>query len=161
MLPSRNAKAPNPMPAVIMASSSTTSRTVLPSPPGAFQPTMRILKRPTGSNSTPSTPPTSASAETLKEREARYQAARERIFGEDGAARDSSSTSLSSPKGQKERKSPTPNQSASAAAVVRNPKGPAETLDAGTGGRTSSRGFGERRTKPPSIPNDTRGEPAA
>ncbi|KAF8203471.1 hypothetical protein K438DRAFT_1932533 [Mycena galopus ATCC 62051] len=69
--------------------------------------------------------------ETLKEREARYRAARDRIFGEveeigAGAAKK-----------------------AKARGVVRNPKGP----DTNTDGTTPSRGFGARN--PPAPPRRT------
>ncbi|KAG7442873.1 uncharacterized protein BT62DRAFT_935601 [Guyanagaster necrorhizus] len=73
-----------------------------PTPPAAaFQPVMRILKRPT--NSTNSSVSSVPSTESFSEREARYQAARERIFG-NGEPLSSSSSS----------------------AVVRNPRGPEE-----------------------------------
>ncbi|KAG1743713.1 uncharacterized protein EDB91DRAFT_223109 [Suillus paluster] len=71
-----------PMPELIISPSST-GTCVVPPPPSAFQPMMRILKRPSpsqsASNSTTSL--SSQSRNTLAEREAQYQEARNRIFG--------------------------------------------------------------------------------
>ncbi|KAF7351800.1 SUZ domain-containing protein [Mycena sanguinolenta] len=117
------AAAPIPTPAYSFAPSARVP------PAAALQPAMRILKRPSPSPSPTSTPApeggTKTAAEALKEREARYAAARERIFGPDEA----SGTSESKEKENKERKG-----------VTRNPRGPAE----GEGG-----GFGARRANPP------------
>lgn len=99
LIPSlRNAKAPAPMPSLIVSSSSS----AVPLPVEAFQPTMKILKRPKNTLSEPAASQSSSAnmAETLKEREAKYQAARDRIFGE------------------------TKEKTTTAAAVIRNPKGP-------------------------------------
>lgn len=71
-----------PMPELIISPSST-GTCVVPPPPAAFQPTMRILKRPSPSQSA-SNSTTSLSLQTrntLAEREAQYQEARNRIFG--------------------------------------------------------------------------------
>ncbi|TFK75600.1 hypothetical protein BDN72DRAFT_831904 [Pluteus cervinus] len=125
------------MPSVILSPSSTSARAVLSPPEGAFQPTMRILKRPTNSNSTPSPIAPSASAETLQEKEARYQAARERIFGPE-LSEEKPSAAV---KEKKDKKSPKPTH-----APVRNPRGPT------TSNGTPQKGFGERRTKPPTPP---------
>jgi len=78
----RNRKAP--MPELVISGSSTAS--VVPPPPAAFQPTLRILKRPTASSSNSAA--SAAPQDTQKsyaEREAQYQAARERIFSKEGA----------------------------------------------------------------------------
>ncbi|KAK0469063.1 uncharacterized protein EV420DRAFT_1633496 [Desarmillaria tabescens] len=103
-----NTKSAAPMPTVVSSSTPTP-------PPAAFQPVMRILKRPTNSpNSSVSSVP---STESFREREARYQAARERIFGngnENGEGLGPSST------------------------VVRNPRGPEEG--------STEKGFTRRRT---------------
>lgn len=145
----RNAKAPNPMPELIIAPSATH---VLPPPPAAFQQTMRILKRPgSDASNKPATPPPS-SAESLKEREARYQAARERIFGPDSGASTPLSEELTvdstslletvNSKDKRERtKVPTPS-----AAIVRHPRGPSTDS---TNAETSPRGFDSPRMKPP------------
>ncbi|KAF8241073.1 hypothetical protein L208DRAFT_1383489 [Tricholoma matsutake] len=129
-----NTKSPNPMPALIISPSATSSRSVLSPPPGAFQPTMRILKRPSNSTS-PTPPPSSSTSETIKQREARYQAARERIFREENDTANSSSQPV------RESKSPIPNQ------IVRNPRGPGDYAgeDVTTGNPT--RGFEPRRSK--------------
>lgn len=74
------------MPKVILASRTTasTSSVVVP-PPEALQAPMRILKRPksTASPSQSSISSSSSVQKTLKDREAAYQAARDRIFGAD------------------------------------------------------------------------------
>ncbi|KAF8065058.1 hypothetical protein FPV67DRAFT_1501321 [Lyophyllum atratum] len=148
-----NAKAPNPMPALIIAPSATSPHPVLSPPPGAFLHTMRILKRPSNSSNPSTPPPNSTSTESLKEREARYQAARERIFGageeSPPASANASSQSLSS-KDKRERRGPNP-QNSQGVAVVRNPRGPAGAND----GRTPPRGFGEQRIKPPPVRDET------
>ncbi|KAJ7247436.1 hypothetical protein B0H12DRAFT_1304479 [Mycena haematopus] len=94
-----------------------------PAPPAAaLQPAIRILKRPSPAP-TSAAPRPAAPGETLRERGARYQAARDRIFGDGG----------------------NDNQSVGAG-VVRNPKGPApasEGYDTGTDG--PPKGFGARR----------------
>ncbi|KAJ7861282.1 hypothetical protein B0H13DRAFT_2568349 [Mycena leptocephala] len=69
-----NANAQMPMPSLIVSGAAAAP------PAAALQPKMRILKRPTNAGPVGLPPPTVA-GETLKEREARYQAARERIFG--------------------------------------------------------------------------------
>jgi len=70
------------MPELIISPSSTGTSVVSP-PPAAYQATMRILKRPSpsqsASNSTTSL--SSQTRNTLAEREAQYQEARNRIFG--------------------------------------------------------------------------------
>jgi len=92
------------MPNVVISPSVTSSHSVLSPPLGVFQPTMHILKRP--SNSSPKSPlpsPSSAASGSLKEREARYQAARVRIFGEEFA--EGSADASSDDKGEKRSKS--------------------------------------------------------
>ncbi|KAF8553497.1 hypothetical protein OG21DRAFT_1510168 [Imleria badia] len=144
------------MPEFIVASAST-SQSLPPPPPAAFQPMLRILKRPspntTASNAgvassvpltSPSPGPTSGSGSgeggtspgprgTLAEREAQYQEARSRIFGEKEKLRGSSSGGV---------------------VIVRDPLGPASEPDPDPGvagqdkvhgpGRPA-KGFGERR----------------
>ncbi|KAF7351792.1 SUZ domain-containing protein [Mycena sanguinolenta] len=84
-------------------------------PAAALQPAMRILKRPSLSASPTSTPVPEGggktAAEALKEREARYGAARERIFG----LEETSPASESKEKEGRERKG-----------MTRNPRGPAK-----------------------------------
>ncbi|GLB39749.1 putative SUZ domain containing protein [Lyophyllum shimeji] len=149
-----NARAPNPMPAVIISPSATSPHTVMSPPPGAFQPAMRILKRPSAPNSNPPTPPpASTSTESLKEREARYQAARERIFGA-GEEPPPGREATTSPKPtssrdkrekDKQRRGSTP-QNASGAGVARHPRGPT----GGSGETATPKGFDGHRAKPPS-----------
>ncbi|KAJ7196168.1 hypothetical protein B0H12DRAFT_1331695 [Mycena haematopus] len=97
-----------------------------PTPPAAaLPPAMRILKRPSAAP-LPRPRPPAAPGETLRERGARYQAARDRIFaGSADGVNDKQSVG---------------------AGVVRNPKGPelaSEGDDAGTDG--PPKGFGARR----------------
>ncbi|KAF7328173.1 hypothetical protein MVEN_02574900 [Mycena venus] len=127
-----NANSRAPMPSLIVSSSTNTA----PAPPAAaFQPKMRILKRPT--NTGPATPPLPVVAgETLKEREARYQAARDRIFGREGDG-------TSSP-GDKKGRQPSP----AGVGVVRDPKGPASE-----GQDIPPKGFRARSGIPPPSPN--------
>ncbi|KAF8729118.1 hypothetical protein AX14_006388 [Amanita brunnescens Koide BX004] len=99
------------MPTIVSASS---AGHALP-PPAAFQPALRILKRPSPSPS-PSTPGSSSNSSSpdpsnLKEREAQYQAARERIFGAELASPPAVSANTQPP----------------AARVVREPRGPGES----------------------------------
>jgi len=112
-----------PMPDLVLASSRTGSTPNVVPPASAFKSPVRILKRSSVSpqkhmNASPSA---SATAETLAERSARYNAARERIFattegkvggGEGGAA----------------------------SLVIRNPKGPGPNGR----GREGSHGFADR-----------------
>ncbi|KAF9467188.1 hypothetical protein BDZ94DRAFT_1249804 [Collybia nuda] len=150
-----NNKAPNPMPSLVLSPSSTSTRTILSPPPGAFEPKMRILKRPSAPSSKPSTPPpSSASAESLKEREARYQAARERIFGEESPREGSPSPK--SPRERKERKSSGSPHHTPSVSVVRNPRGPSHNSAESTNG-TVARGFGGRRAGPPLTSQDAVG----
>ncbi|KAK1230509.1 hypothetical protein PQX77_006437 [Marasmius sp. AFHP31] len=132
----RNTKVPAPMP-VLSPSSSSRSATS-PPPPAAFQPAFKILKRP--SNAT--TPagnrtPSPASLESLKEREARYQEARNRIFNE----------------GDSETKRPTPTPTPTPTGIARNPHGPTVTASSDTHTNEGQAGFGKRRTQaPPKAP---------
>ena len=73
----------------------------------------------------------------MKEREARYHAARERIFGGDTPPPPPSPSSSSTDKVKPQTQS---------VKVVREPRGPADGRQS-----TSSKGFGERRGKPPNA----------
>ncbi|THH08985.1 hypothetical protein EW145_g2344 [Phellinidium pouzarii] len=77
----RNADSKTPMPEVVLG---TSTSSVAPLPPSAFQAPLRILKRPTSSfnGNGPSMISDAYSQKSLKDREAAYQAARARIFGE-------------------------------------------------------------------------------
>ncbi|KAJ6545481.1 hypothetical protein B0H19DRAFT_1266908 [Mycena capillaripes] len=129
----QNANTQAPMPSLIVSNSNNASAAAPPA--AAFQPKMRILKRPT--NPGPAVaPPPAAAGETLKEREARYQAARDRIFGTEG---DGASSPGDKKSGQ---------ASPAGVGVVRNPRGPAsEAQD------TPPKGFGARSGNPPPSPN--------
>lgn len=153
------------MPELIVAPAST-SQGFPPPPPAALQPTLRILKRPSpnasasadtvgasplvsSSGPAPSPSPSSGGTfpapprGTLAEREAQYQEARSRIFG------DRDKAGVASP-GSMSRTS----SSSGGVVVVRDPLGPASEseLDPGTGGQDKAhssdrpvKGFGERR----------------
>ncbi|RDB17228.1 hypothetical protein Hypma_001746 [Hypsizygus marmoreus] len=158
-IPPRNAKQSTPMPALILSPS--VQHPVLSPPPGAFQPAMRILKRPSSSTSANANAnPTTPSGETLKEREARYQVARERIFGEGSASGNSnaSSGSLGSKERGAERKE---RKERTGVNVVRNPKGPGDAQERGKDGDDAiPRGFGGQRAGPP-VRSPGTGEDAA
>lgn len=107
-------------------------------PAAAFQPKMRILKRPAKEGPV-SLPPPAVPGETLKEREARYQAARERIFGSEGDATSSPGDKKGTP--------------AAAVGVVRNPRGPPAEAPTPT---SAPKGFKARSGRPPPSPNPVR-----
>lgn len=156
------------MPELIVAAAST-SRSLPPPPPAALQPTLRILKRPSTTNtgiynntgagsSTPlgsSSPrPTSGPSSgttspaprgTLAEREAQYQEARSRIFGDKDKPGNVNPGS-----GAVSRTS----SSSGGVVIVREPLGPGSEpeLESDVGGQDKThglgrpaKGFGERR----------------
>ncbi|KAF7305559.1 Cytochrome P450 [Mycena chlorophos] len=132
-----NAHTPAPMPAVVMASS---SAPIVPLAPAAFQPQMRILKRSPNATPSPSaTPAATPPGESLKEREARYAAARERIFGKE----DTSPVVLTpeEKKRAKEREKEK-EKKAPSSSISRNPKGPS---DAAAGDSSPKAGFASRK----------------
>ncbi|KAJ3567937.1 hypothetical protein NP233_g6038 [Leucocoprinus birnbaumii] len=123
-----NKQVVTPMPTLV----STRTGSVIPPPAAAFQPAMRILKRPSSSspsqNSSVTSPPP---GETLQEREARYAAARERIFGSESSESLPAAPKPTSPNNVK---------------IIREPKAP-DTSDVtqsvgfkGRGGKTASPG---------------------
>ena len=135
------------MPSVVVArSSSTPSSTANLPPQAAFQqgPAIKILKRPTSNSPSPAPSPQGANtAETLKEREARYQAARDRIFGgtltptgEDSGKEGSRPSSANSAKPQVK--------------IAREPLGPPGDHPQATSSAGQTRGFANRRGKPAS-----------
>ena len=144
-----------PMPQLVMAGSGTGSVGATSPPPAAFQPALRILKRPTASpssSSSTSSIPTlgsgssNSSSGTYAEREARYQAARDRIFG------DSSPSPVTSEQRPPKTQTSAPKSSPPQVQITREPKGPpAADADAtspgGRGQDGDSRGFGSRRGK--------------
>ncbi|KAM5539710.1 hypothetical protein V8D89_006523 [Ganoderma adspersum] len=145
-----------PMPQLVMAGSGTGSTAATSPPPAAFQPALRILKRPIASpssSSSASSVPTlgsgssNSSSSTYAEREARYQAARDRIFGDSSPSPDAPNEQ-SQPKTQTSAPKPSPPQ----VRIAREPKGPpAADVDAtspdGRGQGGDPRGFGSRRGK--------------
>ncbi|TEB32616.1 hypothetical protein FA13DRAFT_1731103 [Coprinellus micaceus] len=141
-----NTKMQHPMPDVVLVRNTAAP---LPSahipPQGVFDqlPKMKILKRPT--QSSPSPVPSSASAESaqdsLKEREARYKAARERIFGSESPS--NSTPNVTSPE--------SPNLPQQQVKVAREPRGPSNSSNAFAargGGEAQSKGFRNRNAKP-------------
>jgi SUZ domain len=93
---------------------------------------MRILKRPSPpSSSTAPANSGSAAGETLKEREARYHAARERIFG-------------ASPNGEQANDDKKKVVAAASVRLVREPRGP-------DGSKLDTKGFGERKATRPAT----------
>jgi SUZ domain len=138
----RNTQAPMPDVVITPSSTNSTSYTVSPPPAAVFQAPMRILKRPSSNSPSSSAMNVSNSTrETLAEREARYQAARERIFKDD--------ISQNSPDEGVKAPSP-PNESsrspkiAQKTNVVRSPRGPEST----TAGSPAA-GFGARQKRNP------------
>jgi len=143
-----NSKTQHPMPSLVVSRGSS-SGSAMPSLPLNHPPPMRILKRPSPSISPSQSSTNVNTGETLQEREARYQAARERIFGasseeapDNGDKKIRKSTSQSS--------SPSPSTK-----VIREPHGPTNSNVANVNGNINqeNKGFSDRRTKrPPSSP---------
>ncbi|KAG9226614.1 hypothetical protein CCMSSC00406_0006161 [Pleurotus cornucopiae] len=144
-----NTKAP--MPEVLVKSSST----IIAPPASAFQPQLRILKRPSATPPASTSPSLVGARETVQQREAKYNAARERIFGTNEQGQDSegsrnaSLSSLQSALPLRDgvrRIDPTQSSTPPRTSVTRNPRGPA---DAGltmtdADGSPVPRGFGRR-----------------
>ena len=136
------------MPSLIISRGTSSTSVALPSLPLNQPPQMRILKRPSPSMSpTASTNSGSAAGETLKEREARYHAARERIFGTSPSEEQENED-----KKKLTRKVVSPPLSANPVAsvkLVREPRGP-------DGSNFDTKGFGERKAqRPPAIASPT------
>ncbi|KAF9523810.1 hypothetical protein CPB83DRAFT_774915 [Crepidotus variabilis] len=120
-----NSRESRPMPAVVMSRGTSTSAS-LPTLPLNQPPAVRILKRPSGSPSQSSTNANTSAGDTLQDREARYQAARHRIFGTSVPYASPASSSNSLPMQR----------------VIREPRGP-EAL--GDQPNTVNKGFRERK----------------
>ncbi|CAO3668003.1 unnamed protein product [Umbelopsis ramanniana] len=102
-----------------------------------YTPEIKILKRPTNPGSTTATPPSAMSkkdVKTLEEREASYQAARRKIFGDDTQSRD---TRTSHKRLDDNRRSESPRPVAS---HVQQPIAPSSE---------NARGFGSQSSRPP------------
>ena len=103
------------MPSLVISRGTSSTSVALPSLPLNQPPPMRILKRPSPSLSPiPSTNSNSANGETLKEREARYHAARERIFG----------ATLNEEQNDDKKKPPLTRSPPTSVKLVREPRGP-------------------------------------
>ncbi|KAI0340337.1 hypothetical protein BDW22DRAFT_1360274 [Trametopsis cervina] len=144
-----NAKAP--MPQLVIAPSATSSSAVSP-PPAAFQPSIRILKRPSASSaSNLSAPPADASQKSLADREANYQAARQRIFGTASASSpvvSDEQATLSASRTGSSASHPTATPTAAASTkIIRNPRGPDTVADSSTVGNAN----GFRKTRKPQV----------
>ncbi|KAF8585640.1 hypothetical protein K439DRAFT_1632459 [Ramaria rubella] len=118
----------------IQLSTTTSSMGIRLPPAAAFEAPLRILKRPSSTSQSPS-PSTTQTQKTFKEREAQYQAARERIFGEDTSEKDPDRS------GNAGGKSKLMN-SAARSIIIRDPLGPTS----GTEDDANS-GFHTRRKK--------------
>ncbi|KAF8839286.1 hypothetical protein BDN67DRAFT_970342 [Paxillus ammoniavirescens] len=137
------------MPELIISPAST-GQTVLPSPPAAFQSTLRILKRPSPSQSASASSTSLSLAQTrstFAEREAQYQEARNRIFGEKTAGRGTTPgqerlgderTTMGGDMGERI-------PSRSAVTVVRDPLGPSFESSIQDKGQPA-KGFRDRRS---------------
>ncbi|TCD67360.1 hypothetical protein EIP91_000227 [Steccherinum ochraceum] len=142
-----NANKKAPMPVVI--TSTGTSSSVISPPPAAFQPSLRILKRPSASSSSAASSSNGSDAQqkTYAEREAQYQAARERIFGS-GTTTPTQGVSTSDRNKRSSARYPgSPPGSASPppSTVIRNPRGPEDTTRTRGPDSGSGRGFNNRR----------------
>ncbi|KAF8895860.1 hypothetical protein CPB84DRAFT_1782009 [Gymnopilus junonius] len=139
------------MPSLVISRGSSSSSS-MQSLPLNQPPPMRILKRPS-----PAISPSQSSAnvnsatETFQEREARYQAARERIFGtpipteeasEPGDKKTTASSS-SSPK----LTPPTSPSLPPSIKIVREPRGPSNSTSPKRDESRKSKGFEDRRNK--------------
>jgi len=136
------------MPSVIMSRGSTISNTSS-SLPLNQAPTMRILKRPSHSSST-LTNLNNTVGDTLQDREARYQAARERIFGGTSATEDE--TTVAQPKKEDQvfpGKKFSSSSSSGASHIVREPQGPISFDNCAS--NPQNKGFGDRRYNRPKI----------
>ncbi|KAJ7441995.1 hypothetical protein FB451DRAFT_1414353 [Mycena latifolia] len=142
-----DANAQAPMPALIVSGVS-----AMP-PLAAFRPAMRILKRP------PAPAPAAAlpvvPGEMLKDREARYQEARERIFGKEaerGGGKDGAKEGTG--EGADRDRDRDKEKEKKSAGVARNPRGP-QPADA-----AAQKGFKARSARPP-PPSPVRSPDAA
>src|SRR5882757_6758122 len=134
------------MPELIISPSSTGTSVVSP-PPAAYQPTMRILKRPSpsqsASNSTTSL--SSQTRNTLAEREAQYQEARNRIFG---TTSEDCGDDLESGRRVRSARDTGGKAADVGSAVLRAPMGPSDAEQEASTSRTDDappKGFRDRR----------------
>jgi len=149
-----DANARAPMPELVISSSSTTS-TIAPPPITAFQTPMRILKRPSASTNSNANSSASqgSSGQTLAEREARYQAARERIFGgEDGSGSSLTLSDSGNGNGKSKRGGSVPGASSQTQIgnVLRQPLGPESDGSKASEVGQAPKGFKRRSINEPS-----------
>ncbi|KZP12926.1 hypothetical protein FIBSPDRAFT_936634 [Athelia psychrophila] len=129
-----------PMPELVISSSSATP-TSAPLPPSTiFQPQLRILKRPSASTNSSASSASQTPTETLSEREARYDAARQRIFGGDSEKEKGSRKGSGASGGEKGKKGSL--DAGAGVGVTRNPIGPSSASHDGQ----TSKGFKRRRS---------------
>ncbi|KAF9781315.1 hypothetical protein BJ322DRAFT_1080394 [Thelephora terrestris] len=132
------ANSKSPMPQLVISRPSTSTTVFSPPPSTVIQAPMKILKRPTQTTTPSNTSSASPSLDnkSLAEREARYQEARERIFG-----------GPSKPSGQDDPKTRTP-PSKPVSNITRDPAGPQpDGSDS-----NASQGFGSKRSRRPPNP---------
>ncbi|CAL1709502.1 unnamed protein product [Somion occarium] len=147
-----------PMPELVVSSSSTAA-SVAP-PPAAFKPALRILKRPTLSTSASSSALSDSQQKSYAEREAQYQAARQRIFGADPSTKSAADSTSDSDRSR--RASPSSSlvslqtQRTTAATIIRNPVGPDQPMqdpsNPSQNKAGASRGFNRRKGMPTRTP---------
>ncbi|KAF8513706.1 hypothetical protein BU17DRAFT_95061 [Hysterangium stoloniferum] len=131
-----------PMPHIQISTTTTTTRIPVP-PAAALQGPLRILKRPSAASSSSPSPSGGAQAQkSFKEREAQYQAARERIFGEAAAASKETDKDAAGPPAGVKPKTMTATASIAKSTIIRDPLGPSVTTEA-----ELNRGFRGRRRK--------------
>lgn len=121
-----------PMPQIQPSTTSTSAGAQLP-PAAVFEAPLRILKRPSGASKSPSPLNGTQAPKSFKEREAQYQAARERIFGEE-AREKTAGTRNDKPKSPRPAERPN---------IIRDPIGPTSPSADGE----TSRGFQARKKK--------------
>ncbi|KAH9911582.1 uncharacterized protein B0H18DRAFT_1061636 [Fomitopsis serialis] len=129
-----NANRKAPMPELVVSGSGNT-----------FQPTLKILKRPTGaSSSAAASPPSVDLQKSFAEREAQYQAARQRIFND--GPRQSGRNGLSTEVGRDTNAmSQSPPAADVSVKVLRAPRGPSTDPAASSTNSKPSRGFAGKR----------------
>lgn len=146
------------MPAVVMSSS---VGATMPTLPLNQPPTVRILKRPSGSPSPSSVNTNTPTGQSFQDREARYQAARERIFGTSMSNEESHLTDGDKKSGEVQpAKRPSASASSSSSSVptqriIREPRGPDTSGNQQNG--SASQGFGARQSHKPSGSLSTSG----
>lgn len=140
-----NSKVHHPMPTLVISRGASTSVST-PSLPLNQPAPMKILKRPSASSTPSSTNSSTPAGETFREREARYQVARERIFGVSSEQAAEGANAATKAEGSSKKANSPVSPLPPATKVVRNPRGPPNT----TSGAVPENGFKGRRK--PSTP---------